>query len=1018
MIRALASYKNVGVGNSGRRAGPLATASASRGPTFPVLRRGSVPKANLPLSGSTGGISPGRTILRCPEGKDTAADHTLRSWPKWPVAAVLTLTLLMVTPIGAAGGGTLAPASSHLATRSATVGSPGPVLSDAGAPSLPNASGSSDPSPAAWTNLTSHVGLAPSPRWLSSMVYDPVSREVLLFGGADCPSLPCASLDGDTWVYSDFHWTQLSPPISPSPRYAASMAWDALDGYAVLFGGFTGSMTLNDTWTFQNGTWTNITSTTNQTPGSRWRAAMTYDAGDGEVLMFGGTNYAGTAYSDTWAFSGGHWRKLSVSGSPPGRYRASMAYDTAGNETVLFGGCTASNCPDSSTWIFHNATWKQISPTTHPSSRTYYYEAYFPANPQVLLFGGATESTTATFNDLYGFSQGNWTDESAQVTGAPSDRAYGMMVDDPADGYVLLFGGATESSSGAYTYFDQTWALGPPIVGALSIQPTRADVGLPVSINDTPYNAPSNISYIYSSLPPGCAPANLSVLSCRPNTTGTFHVSVTLRAPSGFNWSENGSLVVESDPVLQRFSVVPANVTMGTPISFSATVGGGSPPYQYTFTGLPPGCTSADRAVLNCTPTQNGTYRIELTVTDSARAALTGEASLVVHPRPSLPALLLLPPEIDLGMTAEIVANVSGGTAPFSYEYLDLPSGCISANQSILNCTPTALGTSLVRVVVTDAFGWSANATGVLTVNPPPSIFSFTSNLSVVDVGIPVALSLSVQGGTGALEIRFQGAPPGCSLSNTTSPTCTPTSPGRFTIDVVVRDAVGESTNASIILTVTTPPEIVNVAATPSVADVGDHVKLRVDVQGGAPPLRFMVSGEPAGCGAFDPNGTATCTVETPGTYSIQIQIADRWHSSPTAALGLTVAPQPRITDFAASLNPVPVGRLTMLMPDVVGGSGEFSFVYTGLPPGCTSSNSSALSCRPTQSGVYTVTVRATDTTGTSASAQLNLTVASLSTGAGGGVSSLVVGTAVGGVVAIVAIGVGAVLLLRRRRRR
>ncbi|EQD56953.1 hypothetical protein B2A_05043, partial [mine drainage metagenome] len=88
--------------------------------------------------------------------------------------------------------------------------------------------------PAAWTNLTPYVGTAPSPRWLSSMVYDPVNREMILFGGSLCPSLPCSGLYGDTWTYSAFHWTQLSPAVSPPPRYAAMMAWDAKDHYAVL----------------------------------------------------------------------------------------------------------------------------------------------------------------------------------------------------------------------------------------------------------------------------------------------------------------------------------------------------------------------------------------------------------------------------------------------------------------------------------------------------------------------------------------------------------------------------------------------------------------------------------------------------------------------------------------------------------------------------------------------------------------------------------------------------------------
>src|SRR5579864_2096672 len=44
----------------------------------------------------------------------------------------------------------------------------------------------------------------------------------------------------------------------PSARWAASMTYDARDGYTVLFGGSNGSRIFTDTWMFRAGTWTRL----------------------------------------------------------------------------------------------------------------------------------------------------------------------------------------------------------------------------------------------------------------------------------------------------------------------------------------------------------------------------------------------------------------------------------------------------------------------------------------------------------------------------------------------------------------------------------------------------------------------------------------------------------------------------------------------------------------------------------------------------------------------------------------
>ena len=64
---------------------------------------------------------------------------------------------------------------------------------------------------------------------------------------------------------------------------------------------------------------------------------MTYDPASGKVIMFGGDN--GTTYlNDTWSFDGTTWTQIATQSAPPARTAAQMTYDSVTQKVVLFGG--------------------------------------------------------------------------------------------------------------------------------------------------------------------------------------------------------------------------------------------------------------------------------------------------------------------------------------------------------------------------------------------------------------------------------------------------------------------------------------------------------------------------------------------------------------------------------------------------------------------------------------------------------------------------------------------------------
>jgi hypothetical protein len=863
--------------------------------------------------------------------------------------------------------------------------------------------------PAAWTDISGDVGTPPPARYLGSMVWDPVDQYVLLFGGYN------AGLKSDTWEFSHNQWTEVSTSNSPPGRYVAMLTWDTADGYALLFGGYNAGTTYyNDTWTYVHGNWNNITGTTNQTPTGRWRASMTYDASDGYVVMFGGTAAAGTALSDTWEFHAGNWTKLTVNGTPSGRYRASMVYDPVDNETVLFGGCTATNCPDSTTWAYHDYNWTLLTPSSHPSARVYYGLTYSSISRTVLLFGGTTSATTNTPTaDTWSFTNGTWTSITNSVKGAPTAIAYTMMAFDPLDGYTILYGG--EWSNG--TFSDETWALGPSILGGVTVSPTSIDLGQAARVNATPFSFSSYVSFNYTALPTGCAAGNVSNFTCTPTATGTFPVNVTVNDSTGSPVQWNGTLSVAADPEISSATWNRSTVTVDTPTLLQTVASGGAGGLRYQYSGLPAGCFSANVANLSCTPTASGTFTVHVSVTDAVHFTVGVNVTLVVNALPAFSSLITVPSAADAGQSFTIYANLTAGTgtAPFSYVYHNLPSPCHTVNAPVLACTPAAPGTTLVTVNVTDAFGWTVGSAVGITINPDPTFSSGVASPMGLDVGTPVTIWANATGGSGSFVYNYTNAPGGCTLTSRPANTCTPTVAGAFNITATVTDAAGFVLTEYIPLVVNPALVVGPVNVTPSLIDAGQSVTFRATPTGGTGPFQYAFTSLPRGCLQTPGDGNVTCSPTTTGTYTVGLSVTDASKVTVPSGGTLTVLTDPGVISLTASSTSVTVNQAFALATNAANGSRPYSYVYSGLPTGCATANSAALTCTPTATGTFSITVTVKDALGfPTTSTPTNVTVSSASSSTFLGLP----GAAGYALIGLVIVVVAAVVYLAVRNRR
>ena len=318
-------------------------------------------------------------------------------------------------------------------------------------PTAPHPSDAAATTPASGINSSAWIPVpevqAPSPRYGAAMVDDESDGYVLLFGGGTTPPGGGVVVLGDTWIFSNGVWTNITSLVgrSPPPRLDAGIAYDSSDGYVVMFGGTTGvggGAVLNDTWTFHDQVWTQVAR--GLAPSQRTGVAMAGDSADGSVLLFGGCiaqNCSAGVFNDTWSFHAGNWTHLATPGAvPSARARASLAFDASDAQMVLFGGGTAT-ARFNDTWSFRAGSWTELHPAVAPSSRSIAGMAYDPSVGSLVLFGGKYYGDF--YADTWLFTAGNWTIVSSVFQNTPPPRGDPAMVYDPQMGSVLLMGGET-----------------------------------------------------------------------------------------------------------------------------------------------------------------------------------------------------------------------------------------------------------------------------------------------------------------------------------------------------------------------------------------------------------------------------------------------------------------------------------------------------------------------------------------------------------------------------------------------
>ena len=484
-----------------------------------------------------------------------------------------------------------------------------------------------------------------------------------------------------------------------------------------------------------------------------------------------------------------------------------------------------------------------------------------------------------------------------------------------------------------------------------------------------------------------------------PTVVGATTVNVTITDSGLLHLSSSGNVVINviNNGALTITTTSPITTgAINTPFSLQLTASGGTTPYTWTLnsgSSLPAGLTLSAAGVISGSTAVAGSTTFNVTVTDAASPAHTATAALTLVIASSSTLTItttspLTPGTVGVAYSATLQAT--GGTTPYAWSATSLPGGLSLSSGGVLSGTPTATGTTVINVTVTDAASSAHTATAALTIVIGTTALRVTtaSPLPAGTIGTAyTALQLTASGGTPPLTWTASGLPPGFTLSAAGVLTGIPTAAGTTSFSVTVTDSTSATATATLSLTVNALPLSITTTSPINAGGVGIPYSKTFTATGGVSPYTWTASSLPAGL-TMSATGvlSGTPTVATTNTFFVTVTDSASTSvngtftlviSTPTLTVTTSVPvscfvatkgrafPDPEIPGTSSGTTcPNPGTSQDVYQFTATGGTAPYAFslaVPGTLPPGMTLFSNGTLSGTPTSAGSYTFTAVATD---------------------------------------------------------
>lgn len=478
---------------------------------------------------------------------------------------------------------------------------------------------------------------------------------------------------------------------------------------------------------------------------------------------------------------------------------------------------------------------------------------------------------------------------------------------------------------------------------------------------------------LLSGAPAGITLSQSGILSGTPTQSGTFPLQILLQDLRDNQDTRTLNLVVSSGLQITTSSLPAGTINALYPAQQLAASGGEPPLTWNLLGGAPAGLTLTTAGVLSGTPTQSGSFALQVQVQDSRGAQASRTLSLQISAAPlQITTTSLAPVTPGVAYTAALTA--AGGSGAYEWSTASpLPSGITLSTGGVLAGTTQQTGSFPLLIVVRDQQNQTANANLTLVVGAALQLL--TQTLPAGAANAFYSTQLAASGGVAPYQwSALSGLPAGFSIDAASGILSGLSAiEGTFQVTIQVRDAAGVVVQRTFPLTIGNALTITNINLRTGI--VGTLYEEFFQVSGGTPPYTWATVGSAVPGLFLNPvTGALSGTPTLQGVFNLTVRVTDSLNQSGQRSYSLTVNPGFRIT--TETLPAATVGAFYEQTLLLAGGTGPFVWSLSGvLPQGITlNASTGVLSGTPNQAGTFAITVSVLDSLGQQTSRQLTLT--------------------------------------------